>query len=190
MKQCPKCNSMHDQNGKFCSRSCANSRVFSEESCIKKSLALKGRKIEVSSDIEKRRRENCSATWAKKYEECEFDELGITNKKRRILEEQNQCCNRCKLSHWFEEKLSLELEHKDGNTKNNDRDNLECLCPNCHSLTKTWRGRNKSKIVSDEILLEAISKTSTIRKALILCGLSAKGANYKRVAKLMALSVE
>lgn len=41
MKQCPKCNSLHNKPGIFCSRKCANSRVFSKESIEKKSLANK-----------------------------------------------------------------------------------------------------------------------------------------------------
>ena len=41
MKKCPKCNTEHDKSGKYCSRSCANSRVFSEESKLKKSLSQK-----------------------------------------------------------------------------------------------------------------------------------------------------
>ena len=41
MKKCPKCGTNHDKNGKFCSRSCANSRVFSEETIKKKSESAK-----------------------------------------------------------------------------------------------------------------------------------------------------
>ena len=41
MKTCPKCESLHDKPGKFCSRKCANSRQFSEETIIKKSQSAK-----------------------------------------------------------------------------------------------------------------------------------------------------
>ena len=44
MKDCPKCGARHDNNGMFCSRSCANSRVFSDEAKHKKSIALKGKR--------------------------------------------------------------------------------------------------------------------------------------------------
>lgn len=33
----------------------------------------------------------------------------------------------------------LEIHHKDGNYKNNSEDNLALLCPNCHSLTNTYK---------------------------------------------------
>lgn len=46
MKICPKCNSTHNLNGKFCSRSCANSRgPRSEEFKNKVSKKLTGRKL-------------------------------------------------------------------------------------------------------------------------------------------------
>lgn len=35
--------------------------------------------------------------------------------------------------------ISFELHHKDGNKLNNSRDNLEILCPNCHSQTPNYR---------------------------------------------------
>ena len=41
MKQCPKCNTPHEKSGIFCSRKCANSRVFSDEAKERKSLANK-----------------------------------------------------------------------------------------------------------------------------------------------------
>ena len=33
----------------------------------------------------------------------------------------------------------LEVHHKDGDYTNNDEDNLELLCPNCHALTDTYK---------------------------------------------------
>ena len=41
MKICPKCNSPHEKLGTFCSRNCANSRVWSEADRLKKSISLK-----------------------------------------------------------------------------------------------------------------------------------------------------
>jgi len=105
--------------------------------------------------------------------------------KERLLRDQQGRCNRCGLSEWLGQKITLELEHKGGNHYDNSRLNIELLCPNCHSLTDTWRGRNKSKEktgkrVSDEELANAIASTSTIRQALIKVGLAAKGGNYIR----------
>ena len=35
------------------------------------------------------------------------------------------------------------FQHIDGNSKNNKEENLTLLCPNCHSLTKTYKGANR-----------------------------------------------
>lgn len=44
------------------------------------------------------------------------------------------CCERCGAKYWNGKKLPLELHHKDGNHYNNELDNLEILCPNCHAV--------------------------------------------------------
>lgn len=43
LKLCPKCNQSHEKSGKFCSRSCANSRTWSEEDKLKKSISNQGK---------------------------------------------------------------------------------------------------------------------------------------------------
>ena len=104
------------------------------------------------------------------------------------------CCKRCQVTDWQEEHLTLELDHIDGNRTNNQLDNLRWLCPNCHSLTPTFRGYNKSlsgkKKVSDAELLTAIKECSNIRQALQKVGLAAKGGNYERAKKISAGMVE
>lgn len=42
-------------------------------------------------------------------------------------------CEVCKNSVWLDEPIPLELHHKDGNHYNNNIENLELLCPNCHA---------------------------------------------------------
>lgn len=44
------------------------------------------------------------------------------------------CCERCGVKYWNGKNLPLELHHKDGNHYNNELDNLEILCPNCHAV--------------------------------------------------------
>ena len=39
--------------------------------------------------------------------------------------------------------IPIELEHIDGNNTNNELSNLKLLCPNCHSLTATYKGANR-----------------------------------------------
>jgi 5-methylcytosine-specific restriction endonuclease McrA len=53
-------------------------------------------------------------------------------------------CSKCgNDGKWENEALTLELHHINGKSKDNSVENLEFLCPNCHSQTKTWR-RKKS----------------------------------------------
>ena len=42
-------------------------------------------------------------------------------------------------------KVPIELDHIDGNSENNSLENLRILCPNCHSLTPTYKSSNKGK---------------------------------------------
>lgn len=43
----------------------------------------------------------------------------------------------------FSNSIPIEIEHIDGNSENNNLNNLELLCPNCHSLTPTYKGMNR-----------------------------------------------
>lgn len=40
---------------------------------------------------------------------------------------------------------SVEVEHKDGNPHNHHKDNLMLICPNCHTQTPTYKGKNNGK---------------------------------------------
>lgn len=209
LKQCPRedCpNSFeptikHGYETKFCSRSCANSRQFTQESKDLKSrktrawldsLTDKERKILNQKLHDNGIRANKARTEQQRIKllETPTEELSHGSIRKRILLEQENKCNRCELDTWLEEPLVLELEHKDGNSKNNKRDNLEGLCPNCHSLTPTWRGRNKNtgkKTVSDVVLLEALKTEKNIHQALQKVGMASKGTNYNRAKKLLKI---
>ena len=53
-------------------------------------------------------------------------------------------CSKCGLGTvWNNEPIVLELDHIDGDKSNNLLENLRVICPNCHSQTPTFRGRNK-----------------------------------------------
>jgi hypothetical protein len=51
-------------------------------------------------------------------------------------------CATCGSTTWQGCHVPLELEHKNGNRNDNRLENLALLCPNCHALTPTYRGRN------------------------------------------------
>lgn len=47
---------------------------------------------------------------------------------------------------WNNTQLSLHLDHKNGDNKDNRIENLRFLCPNCHSQTETYSGKNNKKL--------------------------------------------
>lgn len=52
-------------------------------------------------------------------------------------------CESCSRSEWLGVPIPLELDHVNGVNNDHRLENLRLLCPNCHALTPTWRGRNK-----------------------------------------------
>lgn len=60
--------------------------------------------------------------------------------KNGIKEQKCECCG---LSEWMGKPLNLELHHKNGVPTDNRIENLEILCPNCHSYTDTYGGKNQ-----------------------------------------------
>lgn len=67
--------------------------------------------------------------------------------KERLIKEKikENKCEICGLTEWQNKPLSCQLHHIDGNNCNNDINSLIMLCPNCHSQTETFSGRNKNK---------------------------------------------
>ena len=74
-------------------------------------------------------------------------EYSISQHIRRYLMDKYSC--KCQLCGWGETNpytntVPLEIHHIDGDYKNNNEDNLQLICPNCHSLTETYKSHNKS----------------------------------------------
>lgn len=72
-----------------------------------------------------------------------------TNKLRIRLFEENvkkKKCEECGITNWNNKPVSFECDHVNGNSKDHRLENLKILCPNCHSQTDTYRGKNKSRV--------------------------------------------
>jgi hypothetical protein len=70
---------------------------------------------------------------------------GRRNLKIRMLAEglKDPRCEKCGIAEWQGQALSLALHHVNGDGSDNRLENLELLCPNCHSQTENFSGRNR-----------------------------------------------
>ena len=67
--------------------------------------------------------------------------------KERLIDEKlilNECYE-CHLKDWKGKFISLQLDHINGIRTDNRLENLRILCPNCHSQSSTYAGKNKHK---------------------------------------------
>ena len=68
---------------------------------------------------------------------------GTTRKHFRALDPEAYFCVECgQLPRWNGRELVLQMEHRDGDCLNDCLENLCWLCPNCHTQTPTYTGRN------------------------------------------------
>ena len=68
----------------------------------------------------------------------------MTTLRRRLIKELGweHKCNSCQNVEWLGRPIPLEVEHKNGIHDDNRITNLEFLCPTCHALTSTYKGKN------------------------------------------------
>lgn len=146
---------------KFCSKSCSAKFNNSDKKIIKKCPACQtdfaGETEYCSRDCWKnnarqqkqKRREEYIGRWMLGLENGFYDTASfkVSDYIRVHLFEANKfsCCL-CKWSRVnpFTKKIPLQIHHKDGNAKNCSKDNLELLCPSCHSLTENFGSRNEN----------------------------------------------
>lgn len=77
-----------------------------------------------------------------------FESLGGLKRRELLFKENKYSCSRCGFNETRDcGGVILEVDHIDGDHKNNTRENLRVLCPNCHALTPNFRnwGRSREK---------------------------------------------
>lgn len=116
--------------------------------------------LNCNKELNRHQTKYCSNTCQKTYEYKQYIqrwkqglENGMSGQyslskhiRRYLLELTNYKCSQCG---WGEKNLytdtyPLEIDHIDGDYRNNKEENLQVLCPNCHSLTPTYKGANKN----------------------------------------------
>lgn len=70
-----------------------------------------------------------------------FSSRGVKDKilKYKLIKYKCECGN---IGLWLGKPISLQLDHKNGDNKDNRIENLRFLCPNCHSQTETFGSKN------------------------------------------------
>ena len=68
----------------------------------------------------------------------------ISRLKQRLVNEgkMEYKCQKCGISEWLGKPLTLQLDHINGINNDHRLTNLRFLCPNCHSQTDTYAGKN------------------------------------------------
>lgn len=161
MKKCPTCGEKfeptkkHRYETKYCSPSCANKRIPTEQTKEKMRKSNKQAWHDVPPEMHqkqllglKKGREASEKAHLIRIIETSTENLGPDARRNKVILEQKGICDGCGLSEWMDKPITFEMDHIDGNNKNNKRENLRALCPNCHSQTATWRGRNNDNTTS------------------------------------------
>lgn len=91
-----------------------------------------------------------------------FESLGRRAKRKRIFNEQDGRCLWCGLDSWLGKPIELEIDHIDGNRRNEARNNLRGLCPNCHAQTPTYNftGRRHTEKAKQKLRQIALKRSS------------------------------
>lgn len=74
-------------------------------------------------------------------EGCDYNS---SNLRKRLIQEgyKDEMCESCQGKEWQGHKIPLELDHINGIHTDNRIENIRLICPNCHALTPTYRGKN------------------------------------------------
>lgn len=136
-----------DKAQKFCSQSCSAThnnkdrpkKTYICETCGKES-PVSHRHSNKFCSIE------CSSKGRinKTIERFNLGEVSERPTIRKILSKlRGYRCECCGIGSWQGKKLTLQVDHIDGNAGNNMPENLRLICPNCHSQTDSFSGGNK-----------------------------------------------
>lgn len=161
-KNCPNCNiefeSEKRDRRKFCSSSCSasfnnqNRNRNRTETTVKECLRCKNEFAPHRS-----KQVYCSLKCSSEHKsELQYEKIkagfvfseGYSPKsaKKFILKEQDCKCNICNNpDEWQGKPIVFVLDHIDGDSSNNLRNNLRLICPNCDSQLDTFKSKNKGK---------------------------------------------
>ena len=148
-RKCKHCNNplpYKKRHNKFCNHTCAAKhtnlgvrRHFNPDNFIVCSAC--GVEVHLKSKTSRKYCFSCSP----KQEKITSSEMCSTTRalRRYLLRIKDSICAVCANSIWMGKPIPLEVDHIDGNHKNNTENNVRLICPNCHVQTSTYKGRNR-----------------------------------------------
>lgn len=134
---------MERQSTWFCSRDCQSSFLKAQYSAVCEYCSEKFKSRDSGQKFCSRSCSNRARTgirYGQGRPNCNI-QRGQRQRTELIERDGNRCSNsECPSPEpmWAGKPLTLQIEHIDGNRKNNDLSNLVLLCPNCHTQTDTW----------------------------------------------------
>lgn len=162
---------------------------FSDVELSKKLSAEKLRRISTAKIAVKERhaREALTRSEIVRNPNTDYSTLTMSLKRQTLLYQQKNCCAMCGLSQWLGVPIVLEIDHINGDRKNNDRSNHRLVCPNCHSTTDTYKSKNSiGRAITDADIVSALLKSKSIYKAIESLKMNPHGNTYirfRRIAK-------
>ena len=116
---------------KHCSKEIRDGLKYCSSQCQNDYQRMVKVKRWLNEEIDGTRGKTATSNWIKWY----------------LIRERGEKCEECGWNETnpYTGNIPIELEHIDGDFTNNHIDNLKLLCPNCHSLTETYKGANKKK---------------------------------------------
>ena len=157
-KKCIRCGDLFeyskDPNQKFCSHACS-AAVSNRGRAKERPYCAYCDVVKVKTKIAKFCSSVCSGAyrtqliideWIKDPDTATTSQGVKSVVKKYLIQQANYSCSKCS---WAEinpttGRCPLEVDHIDGNAYNNAPENLQVICPNCHSLTSTYRALNRS----------------------------------------------
>lgn len=133
----------------FCNHSCASSKTNRERGakrdprfCANCSKLLRGQRRFCSHVCSRTHKAN---SWLDGKISGGSDHGVHSFVRRWLIKNRGEKCEQCGWCerHPITKKVPIEVDHADGNFRDHRPQNLRLLCPNCHSLTPTYRGLNK-----------------------------------------------
>jgi hypothetical protein len=132
----------------FCSNQCLGKSRKKERPCLCCGKTIRNKKFCCSKCSGEYRKQKGVREWLNGEKEGHYNGktfLVRRNIREYLKERAGEKCSKCGWSerHPVTGSVPLEINHIDGDASNSSIENLEVLCPNCHSLTPNFRSLNK-----------------------------------------------